>query len=113
MCVWTFAVELEAGQLGVDAHRNGSDLVEGGAQCLLIAHWDLLVTFTGGGHALRTVLARLVLDTQKTTTTTTRFSLKLREWTGQDRQNWPKVKTTFMEDNHSALNKLIAFVRLM
>lgn len=62
-CMWTFAVELEAGQLGIDAHRNGSDLVEGGAQCLLVAYRDLLVTFTGGGHALWAVLAWLVLDT--------------------------------------------------
>lgn len=60
--VRTFAVELEAGQLGVDAHRDGPHLVERHPQRLLVAHRHLLVAFAGGGHALRGVLARLVLD---------------------------------------------------
>lgn len=60
--VRTFAVELEAGQLGVDAHRDRPHLVERHPQRLLVAHRDLLVAFAGGGHACRGVLARLVLD---------------------------------------------------
>lgn len=60
----TFAVELEAGQLGVDAHRDGPLLVERHPQRLLVAHRDLLVAFARGGHAGRGVLARLVLDAQ-------------------------------------------------
>lgn len=76
-CVWTFAVELEAGQLGVNANRNGSDLVKGGAQRLLVTHRDLLVAVTGGSSALGTVLARLVLNT----TATVQFSLNLQEQT--------------------------------
>lgn len=60
--VRTFAVELEAGQLGVDAHRDRPHLVERHSQRLLVAHWDLLVAFAWGGHARRGVLARLVLD---------------------------------------------------
>lgn len=63
--VRTFAVELEAGQLGVDAHRDRPHLVERHRQRLLIAHRNLLVTFARGGHARRGVLARLVLDAQR------------------------------------------------
>lgn len=58
----TFAVELEAGQLGVDAHRDRPHLVECHPQRLLVAHRHLLVAFARGGHACRGVLARLILD---------------------------------------------------
>lgn len=102
-CVWTFAVELEAAQLGVDANRNGPDLVEGGTQCLLVADRNLLIAVTSGGLALGAVLARLVLDT----TTTTRFSLKLQErqcqpWQTQltKRQNKQKITTALETVRH-------------
>lgn len=58
----TFAVELEAGQRGVDAHSYGSHLEERDAQRLLVAHRDLRVAIALGRHARRTVTARLVLN---------------------------------------------------
>lgn len=74
LSVWTFAVELEAGQLGVDANGNGSNLVKGGAQRLLVTHRNLLVAITGGSPALRAVLAGVGLDTATTTTTLFHFA---------------------------------------
>lgn len=81
----TFAVELEAGQRGVDAHSYGSHLEERDAQRLLVAHRDLLVAIALGRHAWWTVTARLVLNIRhsrremlKISTSTVRYETKSR-----------------------------------
>lgn len=47
----TFAVELEAAQRGVDAHRYRPHFIQRETQRLLVAHWDLLVAIALGRHA--------------------------------------------------------------
>lgn len=47
----TFAVELEAAQRGVDAHRYWTHFVQRHSQRVLVAHRDLLIAFALGGHA--------------------------------------------------------------
>lgn len=64
-CSLTSLVELEAGQRGVDAHRDWTHFKQSDSQRSLVAHGNLLVAFALGCHAWWIVAARLVLNTNK------------------------------------------------